>query len=667
MTGKRWAAIGAAVVVLVGAITTAAVVAPWEEDGPGAEGRPGVDSSDPAVAAADGFAAAWAAGRLDQVGFTADSGDPALSTTFITAGLTASDLDLPKVEVTEVKHDAGATTARALATVSWVLDGGRTWSYEVEIPLRYVAPPSGQTTTKVGTDAAAPDAPSSGWLVAWSPAVVEPSLGSGEVLRSDRVAAQRGGIVDGTGTSLVGGRGSVTVGIKKSRSVDPEGTARTVAALTGVDAEELVARVAAAGPDEVVTVVTLDRGSYDAIRAQIQPLPGTVFSELDDAGAAVPAGYARAVIGTIGPATAEEAAASEGRVVVGDLTGLSGLQASQDVVLAGTPGTVVRAVHPDGSAADRTVQEYPAVAGTSITITLDQRIQLAAEAAVATTVNPSALVAIRVSTGDVLAVANGPAGSTGFNRAMVGRYPPGSTFKVVSALAFLEKGLTPDTVVDCPATIVVGKEFRNAEGEVLGSVPFRSDFAHSCNTAFVGQSTTITDDELTATAALLGYRDIDLGLPLFDGSVPATDSTTEHAANVIGQGKVEGSVLTVALASASVANGSSLQPRLIVDPANPNPVPGAGLPPGPVAQLRELMRAVVTSGTGGALLGVPGGDVFGKTGTAEYGTEVPPRTHAWFTGFQGDIAFAVLVDDGGFGAQVAAPVAARFLSDLATP
>jgi cell division protein FtsI/penicillin-binding protein 2 len=65
------------------------------------------------------------------------------------------------------------------------------------------------------------------------------------------------------------------------------------------------------------------------------------------------------------------------------------------------------------------------------------------------------------------------------------------------------------------------------------------------------------------------------------------------------------------------------------------------------------LRGVVTNGTGTALLGIPGGPVSGKTGTAEFGTEDPPQTHAWFTGFQGDIAFAVLVEDGGFGGKVA--------------
>jgi cell division protein FtsI/penicillin-binding protein 2 len=83
-----------------------------------------------------------------------------------------------------------------------------------------------------------------------------------------------------------------------------------------------------------------------------------------------------------------------------------------------------------------------------------------------------------------------------------------------------------------------------------------------------------------------------------------------------------------------------------------------------VGTLRDLMRAVVTDGTGTALKAVPGGPVHGKTGTAEFGTRNPPDTHAWFTGYQGDVAFAVVVEGGGFGAKVAAPIAADFLQRL---
>jgi len=84
----------------------------------------------------------------------------------------------------------------------------------------------------------------------------------------------------------------------------------------------------------------------------------------------------------------------------------------------------------------------------------------------------------------------------------------------------------------------------------------------------------------------------------------------------------------------------------------------------PVGELRSLMRQVVTDGTGSVLKDVPGGPVSGKTGTAEHGTKSPPETRAWFVGWQGDVAFAVLVEEGRSGGTVAAPLVKRFLTDL---
>jgi cell division protein FtsI/penicillin-binding protein 2 len=134
---------------------------------------------------------------------------------------------------------------------------------------------------------------------------------------------------------------------------------------------------------------------------------------------------------------------------------------------------------------------------------------------------------------------------------------------------------------------------------------------------------------------------------------------------MIGLGMVLASPHRVATLSASVAAGARVAPRLVVDP---EPSAGAAartpLDKGNVSTLQDLMRAVVTQGTGTALVGVPGGAVHGKTGTAEFGSKDPPDTHAWFTGYQGDLAFAVIVEGGGFGAQVAAPLASDFLTRL---
>jgi cell division protein FtsI/penicillin-binding protein 2 len=120
------------------------------------------------------------------------------------------------------------------------------------------------------------------------------------------------------------------------------------------------------------------------------------------------------------------------------------------------------------------------------------------------------------------------------------------------------------------------------------------------------------------------------------------------------------SPLSVAVSAAAVADGRLRPPRLLM--ATAAAAPGPALPEADA--LRTLMRAVVTEGTASVLRDVPGEPVSGKTGTAEFGTEVPPRTHAWFTGFSGDLAFAVLVEDGGFGGRVAAPLAGELLRAL---
>jgi cell division protein FtsI/penicillin-binding protein 2 len=116
--------------------------------------------------------------------------------------------------------------------------------------------------------------------------------------------------------------------------------------------------------------------------------------------------------------------------------------------------------------------------------------------------------------------------------------------------------------------------------------------------------------------------------------------------------------------AATVARGRWVEPRLLTTPATEARDEGPRLPE--AETLRQLMREVVVAGTGTEALSVPGAPVYAKTGTAEYGNDVPPRTHAWFVGWQGPIAFAVLVAEtrDGFGGSVAAPIAARFLRML---
>ena len=639
-------------------------------------------------AAATSFARAWRTGTLKSLLYAGqDAATVATKTQAITASLTSAATDVPRsVTVTSVAKAGDVVTAHL--AVSWRVAGIRDWSYTTDVPLR-----------KAG----------GAWRPVWSEQVLHPKLQTGQVLRVTRDPAARGEIIGADDQILVTERPVVVVGLQPSRAKgDITGAAERIAALVGVDATSLAQRAKAAAPDGFVEAITLRQEAYQAVRDQLQPIPGAVFHE-EQRALAPTATFARALLGTVGPATADVVKSSGGRVRAGDVTGISGVQRTYDAWLSGTPGLTVRAVTPSGaSAAATTLLSVAPVPGKPLHLTLDRDAQEAAEAALESATKPAALVAIRASTGGVLAVANGGPNASGYNRALLGQYPPGSTFKVVSTLALLQDGVTTSTPIDCPSTITIsGKTFKNAESEVLGTVPFRTDFADSCNTAFVGSSRRITAQQLSDAARDLGYGRAAqaLGVQAFNGTVPTTSEPVAHAAAMIGQGTVLSSPLVVASTSAAVAAGQWNPPRLVLDgqpgaqnssgapsttatatateaataggttpsasaqstaqstnasgAASPTP-----LPPDAVAALRELMRAVVTSGTASALRSEPGDPIYGKTGTAEYGSADPPRTHAWFTGWQGDISFAVVVEDGGFGAEAAAPLAANFLARL---
>ncbi|HET8755167.1 MAG TPA: penicillin-binding transpeptidase domain-containing protein [Solirubrobacteraceae bacterium] len=258
-------------------------------------------------------------------------------------------------------------------------------------------------------------------------------------------------------------------------------------------------------------------------------------------------------------------------------------------------------------------------------------------------------MAVEPSSGDILAVANRPT-DTAYNRAIEGRYPPGSTFKIVTTAALLRAGLDPGETVDCPRTINVGgRSFKNFEGSAAGAVPFSVDFAQSCNTAFVSLTERLRPDALTDAARDFGLED-----------VPPGEDLVERAAAMIGQARILASPLEMAGVAATVADGRRRAPRLL---RGDERAAGDPLGESELATLRELTRSVVTSGTGTALASVPG-DVHGKSGTAEYGNGDPPPTHAWFIAYRDDVAIAVLVENGRSGGAVAAPIAAGFFNAL---
>jgi cell division protein FtsI/penicillin-binding protein 2 len=595
------------------------------------------------------LAAALSAGRLTSLSFSGGTPEQAQALwERSVAGLGRASADVSVDRVTEGK-DGGPSTARL--SYSWHLPGStRPWTYRTSAQL------------------VADDSADHGFRVRLAPTLVHPALGNGGRLVRSTTPADRGDILGAGGTALVTERPVLHFGIDKTAvaAAKQPAVARALAGLLGIDVKSYVARVSAAGPKAFVEALALRPADARAALHSTAAVKGVAVVR-DTVPLAPTREFARPVLGTVGPVTAEMVKASPGVYRPGDDGGLSGLEARYDEQLRGTPGLTVQAV--DGRGATRELFGVDAVPGKPLETTLDSRLQRLAEDALSAVRPASALVAVRPSTGDLLAVASGP-GSKGYSTATVGRYAPGSTFKVVSSLALLRAGVRPSSTLRCPATTVVdGKRFTNYSdypAGALGRISLSTAVADSCNTAFVNERRVVSQEDLASAAASLGLGvDHDLGFPVFLGSVPKTDaeagSATGHAASMIGQGKVVASPLAMATVAASVARGGVVVPRLLTRQQPDGAAPASPVTPVEGEQLRALMRGVVTRGSGSFLASLPGAPVLAKTGTAEFGARPPLQTHAWMIAVHGDLAVAVFVDVGASGSGTAGPVLERFL------
>ncbi|MEW9528191.1 penicillin-binding transpeptidase domain-containing protein [Microbispora sp. NPDC049125] len=368
-------------------------------------------------------------------------------------------------------------------------------------------------------------------------------------------------------------------------------------------------------------------------------------------------GSVQQLVGYLDKATAKDVKTLGAAYRTGDAVGRGGLQETFQKQLAGTPTTQIEVVKGSEHKSLHTIEGSP---GKELRTTLDLRVQHAAADAVRDLDKPASLVAVRPSSGEILAVVNNKGG---FNRALDGRYPPGSTFKTITAAGLLAEGLTPSSSVTCPEKASVGGlDIRNSDHESFGSLSFLDSYAHSCNTTFAPLAASkLGAQKLYDLATDFGFnRPLNIGVPATKGSMPKATSDAELAAEAFGQARITSSPLVMATVAAAVADGTWRPPTLV--PSLKQKAAAKELPDGIASKLRSMMHAVVTKGTAHAA-GLPSGTA-GKTGTAEFGTGPKLDSHAWFIGFRGDLAFAVVVEGGGMGGEVAAPVAARFLKAL---
>lgn len=529
------------------------------------------------------------------------------------------------------------------------------------------------------------------WTITWSPEMVEPKLAAGERIAISTQYGQRASILSADGEAIVKDRPVRTVGINKDGLTASaiKISAGALATLLDMDVPAYQAKVEAYGPVAFVDAVTLREEAFSALdQDKLKAIDG-VLATPGTLPLAPSRTFASAILGSVHEATAEDIEKSEGKVVAGQIVGSGGLQSALNAQLSGTPGVTVTAVAPPAEAASTAAPTDDAgtspadpnapvkvlytaapVDGKDVKTTLVPGLQSAAEDALGSVKTPSSIVVMRPSTGAILASANGP-DSNGYNTAFLGQYAPGSTFKIATSLGLFRLGMNPTSTVSCTNEYTAdGKKFLNAPGyaaEATGEVSLTTAVAHSCNTAFVSQFENLAQDKLADAAGALGIgMTNDLGSDAFTGTVPRDSAGTEHAASMIGQGKILVSPLAMASLMSTVVKGSAVAPVLIDGhDGKAKPAEGAVLTAKESADLRTLMRAVVTDGYLDSLADLPGAEAIGKTGTAEYGNDDPPRTHSWVIAAQGDIAVAVFVEDGDLGAITGGPLAKTMLAAAA--
>lgn len=569
---------------------------------------------DPADAASD-FLQALARGDAMAAGALTD--DPGAATERIQQVRGALDPQRVRVALDRAQESEDAEgAASANFTATWELGEGRQWRYQGSFDL-----------ARADTDA--------GWSVRWSPAVLHPELGAEQTIALREELPDPAPVLGRDGDPLLSGETVVPVVVETGQA--PAVAAPLAQALNRFDediTEESIVQGAADTPQQPYTVAVLREDDYRSVRGQIYELPGVTFPS-------------------------QQRLLPPDRDFAPQL--LQGLRDELQQRLAGAAGWRVVTVDTVGAEV-ATLAGRPPEPAPTVSTSLSRELQAVAEDAVEPTGEQAMIVALQPSSGDVLAVAQNDAADAEGSLALTGRYPPGSTFKIVTAASALQSGqLTPQTPVDCPPTTTIdGRVVPNIDRFGLGTVPFRTAFARSCNTTFSQLAADFEPDQLTRTAQQFGIgADYDIaGTTTLTGEVPTAQDEIGRAANGFGQGQVLTTPFGMAMVASTVAAGGQAPTPQLIRGIPTEVIKPAGQPLDPAAAdaLPAMMRQVVTEGTASALNGL--GDVHGKTGTAEYS---PDGSHGWFVGYRGDLAFAVLVVDAGSSGP-AVEAAGRFLT-----
>jgi penicillin-binding protein 2 len=538
-------------------------------------------------------------------------------------------------------------------------------------------------------------------------------------IRVRPIAAPRGILFDRNGLPLVDNRPAFTLSLIP-REMDRETDKRDavlgrVSTLVGIPYAELVDAVARVPADSIMPV-RVRRGLTLEDVAKIEEwkleLPGVIV-EVEPQRAYPTSRFAAHLLGYVREANDEQL--RQGRYRRGDMVGQSGLERLLDDFLRGQDGGESIEVDAMGRAI-RLIQQTEPQPGAQVVTTVDRRVQEAAERAMEG--HAGAVVVMDPRNGDILAMISTPAFEidrfTGtidraawlrvikdpdhplLNRTIQSQYAPGSVFKLVVAAAGLQEGtLTPMDRIYCRGDFHLGAwTFKDWKEGGHGSVDLLRAINQSCNIYFYQAGLRVGGTAIAKYALAFGFgQPTGIAFPgeraglipqpkLGRGRKAATWHAGETVNMSIGQGAVLVTPIQVARFMGAVANGGVLwKPRLVqrvermgktVIWSDAGQVNGhVELSPMVWAFLRQSLWSAVNEGGTGTAARIPGLDIAGKTGTAQMIAKSKAdkgQDHAWFASFapvkDPEVVVVVLVERGGKGGQVAAPIARQIMNAI---
>jgi len=539
-------------------------------------------------------------------------------------------------------------------------------------------------------------------------------------IRIRPIAAPRGILFDRNGLPLVDNRPAFTLSLiprELERDLDKrDATLGRLAVLLQIPFQELQDAVAKVSSDSFLPV-RIRRGLSIADMQKVEEwkleLPGVIV-EVEPQRVYPNSRFAAHLLGYVREANDEQL--KQGRYRRGDMVGQTGLERLLDEFLRGKDGGERIEVDAMGRPV-RLVQSTEPHPGAQVVTTVNRRVQEVAEKLMEG--KTGAVVVMDPRNGDVLAMVSTPAFDidrfTGtidrdawlrvmkdpefplLNRTIQSQYPPGSIFKMVLTAAGLQEGtLTPSDSVHCQGEFPFGgRVFRDWKKEGHGTVDLMGAMAQSCDVFFYNAGLKVGAPAMAKYASAFGFgvaTGIELGTEKL-GLIPAPKSLRKgkppvwHAGETvnmsIGQGQLLATPMQIARFMSAIANGGVLwKPRLVQRIERPDrgvvwsdagTVNGhVELNPAVWAFLRRSLWAVVNTSNGtGIAARIPGLDIAGKTGTAQTianSKSEKGQDHAWFASFaparDPEVVIVVLVERGGHGGSMAAPIARQIYNAI---